>query len=503
MKIEARDVQFRNVLSGRRAQRACSAALTVAFAGALAGCAGDLDDADRSTPTQSALLVPEGNDPPSSGGTSLPPAGPTNDGSGSSSGSSGGCAYFAWKKQPALVIHLSELAANGGSALELKLTIEAINAIDQLNAVGGTTARVASIQTSNTPFVYGRPFNDGAIHLGFASGTDFSNLVNSYKLPSSTTAMTLPMLSKSGPCDLGEAHILFPAVFQPDVTKPGGWFPNLPGFMWTFETPYTMGVSYYDAGPGYGTGYQWFRPSFLHELLHAFGLVHTKALYAMMNHAGSGGFPWANRPSADAVRPLPYDAYLLRTRYPAADSRWDIAVLGTGMQPPSDPKGDAGNQIKLCAPSSGSSWASAYSSGTCGVDGKNDGWTTVCPGETLYTRYTLANFSTGSLQVTTTLSLSKDETWDATDPVAGTQTGLSTVDFLTGSSSVTMGRPWTAPDLEPGVSYHPIIHVFAKHVNANGSVDPASLLVDSIPLRGLITGAARFGSFCSSHPKAL
>jgi len=448
-----------------------------------------------------AALVPDPNNPNPSQSSSAPPANGSDDSGGS--GGSGGCAYLAWKMQPKLVIHVSEFYANGGNlATAFQLTSEVSNAVNQFNAVGGTAARVTSVTTSTAPFVYGKPYNDGAIHLGFASGTDFSNIVNSAGLPSDTTALTKPMAAKSNPCELGEAQILFPAVLQPDISKPGGWFPNLPGFMWSFETPYTRGVDYYDAGPSYGVGFHWFRPSFLHELLHAFGLVHTKTMYAMMNHAGSGGFPWANRPSTDAVRPLPYDDYLLRTRYPATGSRWDVAVLGTGMEPPSDPTSDAGDQIKLCSPSTGSGWASSYSSGTCGVYGKSDGGAEVCSGATLYTRYTLANYSTGSVQITTTLSLSKDKNWDATDPVAGTPTGANTVDYLAGSMSVTMARSWTAPALDPGVSYHPIVHIFAYHEHADGSTDPASLRVDSIPLRGLITGGTRVGQLCVTHSTA-
>jgi hypothetical protein len=453
-------------------------------------------------PTARAVLVPDPNNPAGSPTSSAPPANQPDD-SGGPTGGSGGCAYLAWTMQPKLVIHVSEFYANGGSfGMALQLLSEVNNAVNQFNAVGGTAARVTSVTTSTAPFVYGKPFNDGAIHLGFASGTDFSNIVKSKGLSTDTTAMTLPMVSKSNPCELGEAQILFPAVFQPDVTKPGGWFPNQPGFMWSFETPYTTGVSYYDAGPGYGLGFHWFRPSFLHELLHAYGLVHTKTMYAMMNHAGTGGFPWANRPSTDAVRPLPYDDYLLRTRYPATGSSWDVAVLGTGMEPPSDPTNDAGDQIKLCSPSTGISWAGSYSSGTCGVDGKNNGGTTACAGTTLYTRYTLANYSTSNVKITTTLSLSKDETWDIPDPVAGTLTGTNTVDYLAGSTSVTMGRTWTAPALASGVSYHPIVHIFAEHVNADGSIDPASLRIDSIPLRGLITGGAKVGKLCQTYAPA-
>src|SRR5262249_15496120 len=164
-----------------------------------------------------AALVP-GPDNPTGSASSSAPAANGSDDSGGSTGGSGGCAYLAWRMQPKLVIHVSEFYANGGNlATALQLVSEVSNAVNQFNAVGGTAARVTSVSTSTAPFVYGKPFNDGAIHLGFASGTDFSNIVNSKGLPSTTTAMTLPLASKSSPCELGEAQILFPAVFQPDV----------------------------------------------------------------------------------------------------------------------------------------------------------------------------------------------------------------------------------------------------------------------------------------------
>jgi hypothetical protein len=198
-----------------------------------------------------------------------------------------------------------------------------------------------------------------------------------------------------------------------------------------------------------------------------------------MNHRGSGGFPWANRPAADAVRPLPYDAKMLRLRYPASGSRYDIAVLNTWWKAPTDPDDDAGLQTALCTPSLGGAWSADTSSGTCGKDGA----TTVCAGDTLRTRYTLANYSTQDMTVSAWLYFSKDETFDGTDPVSATSHNYDVDD----AKSALQEDTWTVPALTHGVKYRPIVRVIAEHIGDNGA-DPLSVKADWIPLRDTVTG---------------
>ena len=153
---------------------------------------------------------------------------------------------------------------------------------------------------------------------------------------------------------------MYMAACSPTVTIE---FPVDQGTSWSFSSPFAkemtgLGVRYYDAGefapakssyPG-----TWFRPSFLHELLHAFGLNHTSSAYAMMNHRGDDdGFPWGNRADADAVRPLPDDVRLLRASYPASGTRWDVDALNMWYVVTSASKGGAADQVKLCTPSLG------------------------------------------------------------------------------------------------------------------------------------------------------
>lgn len=119
---------------------------------------------------------------------------------------------------------------------------------------------------------------------------------------------------------------------------------------WHGDDPSQTAYAYYDAGPTDIAGKTWFRPSFLYELLHAFGFNHTLTRYSFMNHRGNGGFPWANREPDDAVRPLPDEIATLRRLYhPASDSRYDVAALNTWYAPPGDPDDDAAWQSS-CAP---------------------------------------------------------------------------------------------------------------------------------------------------------
>src|SRR6185503_2160306 len=125
--------------------------------------------------------------------------------------------------------------------------------------------------------------------VGFTSQASFDDLVADRHLPAGTDAVTA---TPAYGCGITEAHIMFP---DPNASH------------WTFFTPFTAswyaaGARYYDAGAEIPTG----------------------------------GFPWANRPAADSVRPLPDDARVLRARYPASGTRYDVAVLNTWYEQPAD-----------------------------------------------------------------------------------------------------------------------------------------------------------------------
>ena len=350
---------------------------------------------------------------------------------------SSNCVNSVWKTSPKVVVHVSEfLSGEGlfGPGEEIYMVDDVQDAVNRFNEMGATTAAVASVTVSTEPFTFGKWQNDTTptIHVGFtddiehdAGGEAGGATLGAPRLDAHKCAIEQQIVfpTRSDPLGMTWDFLTPLGAYRPDTCKPTAY-------------------QYYDAGQTDCSGATWFRPSFLHELLHAFGLSHTTSQYSFMNHRGdggwslsqpagyvdTGGFPWANRGVDRSVLPLPYEVGQLRKLYPGSGSRYDVAVLNTWYRP-ADVADDAAWQMKLCSPSLGSDWSADTSSGTCGVDGKKDGSTTVsAPGSTLRTRFALANYSTGSLDVTATLWLSKDETWDPSDvPVDADQSDTSTL----------------------------------------------------------------------------
>jgi hypothetical protein len=398
-----------------------------------------------------------------------------------------------WPSPPRIVVHTSEFLAGEGSAgaQALPAMEQAIkDVVAQFNrTIEGTSVLVTGVTTSTEPFRYKDWFYDTTptIHVGFTS-----NIAADLNGEQAGGVTTLTGREDVNGCPL-ERHIEFPTTADPEPIT------------WDFNTPFTAyrdsscgptadptNYTYYDAGQTDCLGNTWFRPSFLHELLHAFGRVHTTTQYSYMNHRGdggwtalpaidTGGFPWVNTYPEDAVRPLPIDVALLRGLYPSSTNYYDVAVLNTWYRPPADKSDDAAWQTKLCIPSVGGSWSAQTSSGPCGVGGTNGGSTTVHVGDQLKTRYTLANYSTGSVQVTSELYLSKNETWDVNDTPTATRT-----DQVAAGTSIPISAEWTVPN-HLASDLHPIIHIIAEHLNPDGTGDLASLRVAWIPLRGTIT----------------
>jgi hypothetical protein len=381
-----------------------------------------------------------------------------------------------WDSPPRLVVHtgefLNDVRSTNPALDEVYLLDAANDIVNQFNSTGGTSAKITSVTASSEPFTFEHWFNDATptIHVGF------TNNIRNFTDDPNADGLTSPYgtINVFG-CEM-ERHIVFTTGADPN------------GHDWDMRTPAdipcTTGSSlYYDAGPTDCNGYSWFRPSLLHELLHAFGYQHTKTQYAFMNHRGTGGFPWANRGPDQQIRPLPYDVSLLRRDYPGTGTRYDVAVLNTWYTAPTDSTDDAAHQVKLCKPSLGASWASSTSSGTCGLDGTDSGATSVCVGDTLKTRYTLANYSTGSVTVNSSLWMSTDEAQGVDDTPSSTSARR---DDIPAATSLPVKAEWKVPDLT-GKKLHPIILITSNHQNADGSIDPKSETKDSIPLRGTIT----------------
>jgi hypothetical protein len=409
-------------------------------------------------PSAGAVLVPQDGGPGTTGSapqishcTKAPPA--------------------TWPEPPRVVIHtkgLTDAPVSLDPAKIPELVTQAKDAAAQIGGIGASSARVTTVtSTSDAKYrYYSTSFGDQVptIHVGFVSDATITADNNGDGASGLTSEMYM-----NDNC-VPTVTIDFAADSNAD---------------WSFSSPDALGVHYYATGtsapddstdPG-----TWWRPSFLHEMLHAFGLTHTKTAYAMMNHRGTG-FPWGNHGDAGAVRPLPDDIRRLRASYPAAGTRWDVDALNGWYAYTSGSKGNAADQTRLCKPSVGVNLIQPETGdGLCGVDGPDAGSTCVRPGETIATRYALNNYSTGSVRVTTTLALSKDDEWDATDP----QAGMSRTDDLDATTSQLVDATWSAPG-DTGSDFHPIVHMFSEHVNADGSLDPASLRVSWMPLRGTV-----------------
>ena len=329
-----------------------------------------------------------------------------------------------------------------------------------------------------------------------------------------------PRLDSNG-C-IQEHHIIFPD----SATLPSN-----------FATPFDVGPTPFKTAPSVGSLWfdakttdrglnedgsarskeSWFRPRFLHELLHAFGASHTLTHYSFMDYPtafanadqSSGGYPWANRPAADSVRPLPYDVALLRELYPKAnDDRDEVGLFNTWYGPATGGV-DAAGSYPLCVPSRGETRsADDLDPGTCGVDGEAPGKTVVCPGDTVHTRVALANYSTGPVDVTARLYLSRDLEWQATDTVSATTRTKS----LDAAQSGLWATTWKIPAFTSSTGNLPIIRVESTpkkapsapagtpntRVDATAAAstadapDPGRTSTDWIPLRGPLVPS----SFC-------
>lgn len=405
----------------------------------------------------------------------------------SSASASSSCANHTWQSSPKVIVHESEFLDGGGTTSSAADMVNAVqHVVDQFNAVGATSAKITSVQTTMDPFVWNSGKKDGAIHVGFGTRDDIKAATNG----KNADGVTLP--ARYSDCTIKQADILFP---DPESTEGGA------PVMWDFETPFGAGDGrkFYDATSTDPDGSTWFRPSFLHELEHAWDFKHLQGEYTFMTHRHPAGFPWANRAANDAVRPLPYEAGVLRDRYPASGTRYDVAALNTWFGPPNTPDDDAGSQINLCKPSLGSAFSDSVDGSdttglTCGVDGTASGATSVCAGDTLRTRVALANYSTTSMVVTTQLYFSEDEKWQSSD-VESTSAKQKTLDAAT--SGLSRGE-FTVPTLSPGV-YHPILHTISEHMNTDGSPDTASLQSDWIPLLGTVTARSALSCGIVTH----
>jgi hypothetical protein len=381
------------------------------------------------------------------------------------------CPTTKWYRKPEIVIHLTEFERANSSGLDELTMVSGIqDVVDQFNQMGGTSAGITKVTTSRVPFTFDTWYRDTnpTIHVGFATAAELADANASPQGSGVVGGATRPdpLLDADG-CIL-ENHIIFPdsATLPSNFATPFDTGPT------PFKTAPSAGSLWFDAKTTDAgrnedgtsrTRKNWFRPRFLHELLHAFGANHTLTHYSFMNYPtayantdkSSGGYPWANRPAADSVRPLPHDVALLRDLYPKADSDRDDVALFNTWYGPAEGDVDAAGSYPLCQPSLGATRSEDLDPVSCGVDGNVPGTNRVCPGDTLHTRVALANYSTGPVDVTARLYLSHDSEWQATDTVSTT---TRTKD-LDAAQSGLWTTTWKIPAFTPSTGAFPIIRI--------------------------------------------
>ncbi len=353
------------------------------------------------------------------------------------------CESKTWASPPKVVIHTGEFVGSPLRKANMIAAVEAVNA--EFNKVGATSARITGTELSTEPFTQETLFDasEPVIHVGF---------VDSFTNPNAIASAKPFWYTES--CTYARVNI---GVLSLDV------------YDWRFNAPADSGENYWEAAASDGEQNRYFRTSYLHELLHGFGLDHSATTFAFMNY---GARPWANRPDDERVRPLPADVRLLRDLYPAAGERTELATLTTWYD--NDDISDTGAALGkvLCAPSRGSGFSASYFDAHCGSGGANGGSTEVCAGNQLRTRFTLANYSTHGVDFDVRLWFSTDARWDPWDTISPTQPDQIHLDD---AHSARKGLSFEVPALTPGTRYHTI-------VRAAGEVS------DWIPLPGTVTG---------------
>jgi hypothetical protein len=370
------------------------------------------------------------------------------------------CDKIRWSiAAPIYRIHISEFFAGGGDAFDLVDMVEAVyEVIDEFNKVGGTSARVIidSYTTDSTAFESGTWYNPKvpSIQIGF---TDDPLEVDDDGLGVASVKRDVD----EDDCTYDEAHMTFRDLSLQN---------------WNFGTPADMGEDFHSAGYTDATGAIYFRPVFLHELLHAFGLSHSDDTYSFTNY---GQRPWAGggRDESEAIRPLPDDLRGLRHMYPSSSVQSEIALLNTWFVQASS-AGEAANQFGLCAPSLGDGFSASPITTTCGYGGLDSGETEVCAGDRLYTRYAFANYSTEAADdINLRLYFSTDEVFDSTDTFSPTLREAT----VEAAHSNLLARSWQVPSgLVSGSTYHVIAH-------ALGYTPSGAEVEDWIPLTGTVT----------------
>lgn len=230
---------------------------------------------------------------------------------------------------------------------------------------------------------------------------------------------------------------------------------------WLWRTPDQYADDYFGATSGTfvnGVWGRYGRPVILHELGHTLSIAHTLTGYSFMN---STTRPWSNRVSEAQIEFLPDDRNALRVLYGNGVAETDLAALVTWFDATPPPANGAAIGTLLCQPTGGTAFSPGIFDATCGVDAAGAaGSTTVCPGDTLYTRFTAANYGTVALNVDAELWFSENSWLNMTAGADQLSPSAPATFNLVGNSASRRGVGFQVPvSVAYDTEYYPILHL--------------------------------------------
>lgn len=359
---------------------------------------------------------------------------------------------FVFAADAPLAINIAN--ASGADAFGLVMAVEEVSG--RIGNVGGQTFDFTPLTIATDSFAIGDADGENEIGLADLSGTGAGGMG--------------PTIVDLATCTIVEANVLLAQATT-----------------WRWFVPSEYGEDYFNANSVSG-GERYAREVIVHELGHNLSLAHTTDSYDFMNAGSSSAHarPWSNRADEKRVEPLPDMRRALRALYGNGAEEKDVGALvtwfddSTGVSP--------APQRLLCQPSKGVGFSPGLFDQTCGVDAAGlPGSTTVCPGDTLYTRLTIPNYGTADMAVDIELWFSTDPTLDRSN---GSDLQSPRVASITAgsASSARRGLTFEVPaGLTPGASYYPIAFV-------NSGVEyelEESQDNNWIPLRGPVSVAAQ------------
>ncbi len=370
----------------------------------------------------------------------------------------GVCTSMTWESPPQYIVQSTEFWTGGGTLDDLSGLFQALYDVNvQLNQIGRSSAEVlltGYVNIDISAFEFGTWYNDAVptLHIGFTSDPAV--------IPNGAIAASQIGPVDQATCTYDEAHIVF---LDPDNQD------------WNYDTPQDTGEDFFTAGRNDTAGVPWFRQVYQHELIHTFGLAHSDDTYAFMN---GNDRPWANRPGAESIRPLPDDVRGLRNLYPPAagsPARSEVALLNSWFDAGNIASG-AATQFQNCAPSLGAGDSADFFAAHCGVGGPDSGSTDVCPGDILRTRVSIANYSNREVNLTARIYLSLDDVYTNQDWISVTSRPVT----VPAGHSDHLARSWVVPNpTTTDADYRVIARV-------TGTTNQGVAVEDWIPLTGTV-----------------